>query len=104
MSKTETTQTAKTDSIPNPFASFDAMATWTAAQQAFQNMLTEAHSRATAMSAEYAGVEAQLVARAQAAVASWAQLAQDAIAYTAQLSAQARKLGIETARKMGAQS
>jgi hypothetical protein len=40
-----------------------------------------------------------MVARAQGAVAGWAQLAQDAIAYSAQLSAQARKLGFETAKK-----
>ena len=32
---------------------------------------------------------------------NWAQLAKDAIAYGTQLSAEARKAGAETAKKMG---
>jgi len=37
-----------------------------------------------------------------AAVATWAQLTQDAIAYSAQLSAEARKLGLDAATKLRA--
>jgi hypothetical protein len=49
-------------------------------------------------------MEAQFVTRAQGAVANWAQLAQDAIAYSSQLSAEARKLGFDAAKKMTANS
>mgnify|MGYP001262290504 CR=1 FL=1 len=104
----------KTDKKPEPkteipsadanpfasFASFDPMTYWTTSQQAFQRMVTDAYGRAQTFAEQYAALEAQLVQRAQGAVASWAQLTQDAIAYSAQLSAEARKLGIETYRKM----
>ena len=72
---------------------FDPMA-------AFHQMMTDAQTRAQAFADEYAGLEAQMLARAKAAIESWAQLAQDALAYTAQLGQQARKLGLDTARKM----
>jgi hypothetical protein len=85
----------------NLFASFDPMQYWTASQQAFQKAMADAQTRAQAFADQCATVESQVTARAQGAVASWAQLAQDAIAYTAQLSAEARKLGLETARKLG---
>jgi hypothetical protein len=64
-------------------------------------MLADAHARTKAFADEYATLEAQMIARAQAAIASWAQLAHDAIAYGAQLSQQARKLGVDAARKAG---
>ncbi len=92
------TEGAKVD--PNPFAAFDPMAYWTASQQAFQRAVTDAYGRAQTFADQYATLEAQFVARAQGAVANWAQLTQDAIAYAAQLSAEARKLGFETARKI----
>ncbi len=100
MTKTETTP--KTDSVPNPFMTFDPMAAWTASQQAFQKMIADAQGRAQQLTEEYAALEAQMMARARQAIETWAQLAKDALEYSAQLSAQARKLGVETARKMGA--
>jgi hypothetical protein len=104
MTKTETTSTTpKTDSIPtNPFATFDPMAMWTAQQQAFHKLITDAQGRAQAMAEEYAALEAQMVARARQAIETWAQLAQDAISYSSQLTAQARKIGLEAARKINA--
>lgn len=102
MSKTETqTIPPKHDAAHNPFAAFDPMAAWTTAQQTFHKMVTDALSRAQSFVDEYGALEQQMYTRAQGAVQNWAQLTQDAIAYAAQLSAQARKLGIETARKMG---
>ena len=58
-------------------------------------------ARFASFSDDVATIEHQMVSRAQGAVANWAQLTQDAIAYGAQLSAQARKLGLDTARKFG---
>ena len=86
----------------NPFTSFDPMTAWTTAQQTFPKLFADAAARAQAFAEEYASLEAQMHAKAQAAVASWAQLTQEAIAYSAQLSQQARKLGVDAARKMGA--
>jgi hypothetical protein len=43
-----------------------------------------------------------MVARARQAIETWAQLAQDAISYSSQLTAQARKIGLEAARKINA--
>ena len=99
--KTETKDTPKTEPT-HPFAGFDPMATWTASQQAMHKMMTDALERANAFGQEYATLEAQLRARMQGAIANWAQLAQDAMVYSAQLSEQARKLALETARKLGA--
>jgi len=122
----------KPDFKTNPFATFDPMAYWAASQQMMREAIDEAHktaasiadryaaldpslywtsfrdamtvagTRASAAAEQYAALETQLVERAQAAVHTWAQLAHDAISYGAQLSAEARKLGTEAARKMGA--
>ncbi|HEU0035752.1 MAG TPA: hypothetical protein VFQ53_34305 [Kofleriaceae bacterium] len=86
--------------LTNPFASFDPFTYWTASQQAFHKAMQDAYGRAQSFADQYAALEQQAVARAQSAVATWAQMTQDAIAYAAQLSAEARKLGFETARKM----
>lgn len=108
MSKENQTQPSSSSIPPNatsaanPFASWDPMTAWTASQQAFQKMFADAQSRAQSFAEEYAALEAQMMARAKTAIETWSQLAQDALAYSAQLSAQARKLGLETARKMGA--
>ncbi len=129
--KTETPK-ADPNPKANPFAAFDPMAYWAQSQQMFRNAMEEAHKSATTMMdkyaaldpsaywtsfrdamntastranlavEQYAAIEAQLVERAQSAVATWAQLAHDAISYTAQLSAEARKLGTDAARKLGA--
>jgi hypothetical protein len=103
---TETKTEAKTATEPkaaptaNMFATFDPMTAWTTGQAAFHQMMTDAMARFATFSDDVAALEHQMVSRAQGAVASWAQLTQDAIAYGAQLSAQARKLGVETARKL----
>lgn len=105
-SNTETkNQSSKTDTssaAPQyPFSAFDPMAAWTASQQSFQKMMTDSYARAQAWADEYAALEAQMFARANTAIDTWAQLAHETINYTAQLSAQARKLGFEAARKAG---
>ncbi|MEO8700611.1 MAG: hypothetical protein ABI867_11235 [Kofleriaceae bacterium] len=105
--KTETPQTppASPPKADNPFAAFaafDPMTSWTASQQMFAKAMTDAYGRAQAFADQYAALEAQFVSRAQGAVATWSQLTQDAIAYSAQLSAEARKLGFEAARRAGA--
>jgi hypothetical protein len=100
--------TAAATSFAEKYATLDPMAYWTSfrdamtgAQQwtALRTAMTSAHEQANAASEQYAKIEAQLVERAQAAVSTWAQLAHDAIAYGAQLSAEARKLGVEAMRK-----
>jgi hypothetical protein len=83
----------------NPFTSFDPNAYWAAVQQAFQRFTSDAQGRAQAFADQYGAFEAQLVQRAQGAVATWAQLTQDAFAYGAQLSAEARKIGLDAYRK-----
>ena len=83
------------------FAQFDPMAAWTTAQANFTKMMNEAFERAQAWADELATVETQMYKRAQAAVDTWAQLARDSFAYSAQLSAQMMKLGVEAARKAG---
>ena len=107
--KTPKTEIPKTEApkseFPNPFASFtsfDPMTYWAASQAGFQKLVADAFQRAQSFADQYATLEAQVVNRAQGAVASWAQLTQDAIAYSAQLSAEARKLSLDAARKMSA--
>lgn len=102
--KTEAPKAApSTPEMPFPqnlWPSFDPMAYWTQSQQTFQKLVSDSYTRAHSFAEQYAALETQMVSRAQGAVSNWAQLAQDAIAYSAQLSAEARKLGFETARKM----
>ncbi len=74
---------------------------WTATQATWQKMIGDHFVRAQAWSDEYATNEAEMIKRAHGAVDTWAQLAHDTINYTAQLSAQARKLSFEAARKSG---
>jgi hypothetical protein len=98
----KTEQTSSGAAAHNPFApftSFDPMQAWGASQAAFQKMMTDAYGRAQAWADEYASMEKQMFSRANQAVDTWAQLAHDTIAYSQQLSAQARKLGFEAARK-----
>ncbi len=85
----------------NPFnPGFDPMAAWGASQQAFQKMIGDAQGRVQAFANELATLESQMYSRAKQAIETWAQLAQDALQYSAQLSAEARRLGLEAARKM----
>ncbi|MDQ3367478.1 MAG: hypothetical protein M3680_18820 [Myxococcota bacterium] len=95
----------------HPFPAADAFAgvfstnlfaSWTASQQAFQRAIGDAQERAQSFAEHYAVMESRLLAHAQGAVTSWAQLTQDAIAYAAQLATEARKVGLEAARKVGA--
>jgi hypothetical protein len=79
----------------NPFAA------WTQGQASVQKMMGDSYVRAQAWSDEYAAQEAQMTAKAHGAIDTWAQLAHDTINYTAQLSAQARKLSFDAARKAG---
>jgi hypothetical protein len=100
--KTETqTETNTKSDAKTAMPSFDPTAAWAAGQQAFTKMITEAFERMQAMQAEMATLEAQMIAKAREAVTNWAQLAQEAITYSANLSAQARKVGADAARKMG---
>ena len=101
---TETKSETKTDAKApaSPFTSFDPMTAWTTGQAAFHQMMTDAMARFASFTDDVAALEHQMMTRAQGAVASWAQLTQDAIAYGAQLSSQAPKLGVETARKFQA--
>jgi hypothetical protein len=106
--KNETSKdtTPKTDAasaaLHNMFTAFDPMSAWTAAQANWQKLMADSVSRAQAWSDEYAAIEAQMYSRALQAVDMWAQLARDTIHYSQQLSQQARKLSVETARKASA--
>ncbi len=96
MSKTETTSTPTSNPVlPKPAFDFDPQAMWS-------KMFSDAQARAQAFADEYAQLEAQMMARAKQAIETWAQLAQDALAYSAQLSAQARKIGLEATKKIHA--
>jgi len=93
-------------SLPPPPAAhassspFDPTAFWAQGQQAFSKMMTDSLARWQAFSEQYAVIESQVASQAQHAVASWAQLAKDAIAYGQQLSAEARKLAMDATKKM----
>jgi hypothetical protein len=87
----------------NPFMSafngFDPAGAWGVAQQTWQKMISESFTRAQTWADEYASIEKQMFDRANEAVDTWAKVAHDTIAYSQQLTAQARKLGFEAARK-----
>lgn len=87
----------------NPFMSafggFDPAGAWGVAQQTWHKMISESFSRAQTWADEYASIEKQMFDRANEAVDTWAKVAHDTIAYSQQLTAQARKLGFEAARK-----
>jgi len=98
----ETPPTSKT--APSPFPqmpTFDPFAMWQQGQQTFTKLMADSVARWQAFADQLASIETQVATHAQAAVTNWAQLAKDAIAYGTQLSAEARKAGAETAKKMG---
>lgn len=99
MADTKTTSTPP-PTFPN-LPNFDPMALFQQGQQAFAKLMTDSLARWQSFADQYAAIEAQVSTHAQAAVTNWAQLAKDAISYGTQLSAEARKLGVETAKKMG---
>lgn len=88
----------------NPFVSafngFDPAGAWGVAQQTWQKMYTDSMDRAQVWADQYASIEKQMFDRANEAVDTWAKLAHDTISYSQQLTAQARKLGFEAARKV----
>ena len=96
------TKTETKAETPFTMPSFDPMAFWLASQQTFQKTMADAVGRSQSFAEQYAAFEKDIVTRAQTAVANWAQLAQEAIAYSAQLSAEARKLSMDACRKMAA--
>ena len=96
--KTSTTSTST--STPS-FPTFDPTQMWAQGQATFTKLLTESMARWQAFGDQFAAVEQQAATHAQTAVVSWSNLAKDAIAYGTQLSAEARKLSLETAKKMG---
>lgn len=79
---------------------FDPTAFWAQGQQAFSKMMADSLARWQAFSDQYVAIESQVASHAQQAVANWAQLAKDAIAYGQQLSAEARKLATDATKKM----
>jgi hypothetical protein len=105
---TEQTKTApKTETPANPFSAFasmDPMAIWSQGHAQLTKLMTDATARWQSFAEQCASVEQSVQAQAQAAVQNWAQLAKDAIAYGAQLSAEARKMTLETAKKLGVQA
>lgn len=109
-SKSESKSAPKAE-LPNPFAAFtgalpsmpafDPGAMWSQGQQAVQSMMADAQTRWQTFADQVAALEAQVATHAQTAVAGWATLAKDAIAYGQQLSGEARKVAVETAKKVG---
>lgn len=97
---TETKTEKTTANFMPTMPAFDPMAAWSQGQQAFHQMIADAYGRMASFAEEYASLESQFVTRAQSAAHNWAQLTADAIAYGAQLSSQARKLGLENAKKL----
>lgn len=98
-----TSSTAPAGAAFPQMPSFDPYAMWQQGQQTFTKLMTDTVGRWQAFADQYAAIEAQVSTHAQTAVAQWAQLAKDAISYGTQLSTEARKLGVDTAKKMGAQ-
>ena len=97
-------KTTPPKSPENPFQAFptfDPMQMFAQGQAQITKMMGDATARWQAFADQYAQIEQQVSSHAQAAVTNWAQLAKDAIAYGVQLSAEARKLSIDTAKKLG---
>jgi hypothetical protein len=101
MANPETPKTAPSSTPFPTLPTFDPMAMWAQSQAAFTKMINDSMARWQSFGDQYAAVEQQVASHAQTAVTQCAQLAKDAIAYGQQLSAEARKLSIETAKKMG---
>ena len=85
----------------NPFESFDPMAMWTRSQEMMRDAFADAVTRSQAFAEQISTMERDAMTRANAAVNAWAQLAHDTLAYGAQLSTEARKLGFEAMRSTG---
>jgi hypothetical protein len=94
--------TTETNSQFRPFETFDPMAMWTRSQEMMRDLMADAVTRSQSVADHISTWERDTVARANAAITAWAQLARDSINYAAQLSAEARKLSFETVRHMSA--
>jgi acetyl-CoA acetyltransferase len=68
-------------------------------QEFFKKMMEEQVSRATSLVDELAKLEAQGVEQARAAVEEMGKLAKESIAYSTKLSAEWRKMSLDTFRK-----
>jgi hypothetical protein len=101
---TMTDAQARMAAVADKLSAFDPTLYWAGFRDAMHNATSKASSTADQYTAQYAALETQLIERAHSAVQTWAQLSHDAIAYAAQLSTEARKLGVEAARKVGAQA
>ena len=88
--------------MADKYAALDPMGYWSSFRDAMTTARASTAGYADKLDAQYAEIEQQLVERAHLAVATWAQLANDAITYGARLSTEARKLGADAAKKMGA--
>ena len=95
---------ARMASFADKFAAFDPTPYWASFRDAMQNATSHASTTADHYTAQVAAFEAQLLERAHAAVQTWAQLSHDALTYAGQLSAEARKLGADAARKVSARA
>lgn len=89
-------------SMADKYAALDPMGYWSSFRDAMTAARTQSAGVADKLDAQYSELEQQLVERAHLAVATWAQLANDAISYGSRLSTEARKLGADAAKKMGA--
>lgn len=93
---------AQTTAMADKYAALDPMGYWSSFREAMAQAQAQTAGIAGKLDAQYVELEQQLVERAHLAVATWAQLANDAITYGARLSGEARKLGADAAKKMGA--
>ncbi len=88
--------------MTDKFSALDPMGYWSTFREAMTSARTQSAGVADKLDAQYTELEQQLVERAHLAVATWAQLANDAISYGTRPSTEARKLGADAAKKMGA--
>jgi hypothetical protein len=91
---------AHANQMADKYAALDPMGYWSSFRDAMTTARTSTAGYADKLDAQYAEMEQQLVERAHLAVATWAQLANDAINYGARLSTEARKLGADAAKKV----
>ncbi len=96
------TATSQATSMADKYAALDPMGYWSSFREAMTSAQAQSTKLTDKLDTQYVELEQQLVERAHLAVATWAQLANDAITYGTRLSTEARKLGADAAKKMGA--
>jgi hypothetical protein len=100
----EAKTTPKTETkaeMPFQIPAFDPMQLWAQGQAQMAKLMADATARWQSFAEQYASIEQQVATHTNAAVENWAKLAKDAIAYGVQLSGEARKVTVETAKKLG---